>query len=362
MRNSDLTIVGGSLESLRLPKLAPTSEGQIGISELGSSLLVMSRGSILEVPFGLEQVDFFNHIFTSYVGYNSVSRAGTVAPTLENLISHYKTDWASDSSHFQVPTDGLGAQLFKLPASGRYRAVVEGASTASGSSGTKTNASNGAVVEVDFRATRDQWVEILCGNSGSWGGSGASYIRFHQGDLIALAGGAGGHGQQNPGTASLYRAADARAIFSIGVGAGGQGALASGGGWASGGAGWDVDGGIPSGIADGVGPSALSTPIGPRRRRGQGGNSGSVRAGTIGGGGGHPSYDMFGNAAFGGGGGYVGGNAAASTSSQGTADIAGQGGTCFAHPDVLSRSVRLRTIAESLTNVNGLVRLTYLGP
>lgn len=200
MKFERTTLVGGSINSLRLPETAKDVQGSIAVVQGSISRHDQDVGLIRTPVRPTKIYDFIGTVFTH------AGSTGRTGPTLAQCLSAYsESSWASDRELFDVQ-DGI--QIWTVPDNGVYQISAYGAE---GGGPTANNnqdyGGDGAKVQGDFYLKSGTKLKILVGQIGrggsysNTGGGGGSFVFLNEGrelsDLLLAAGGGGGSGNSS---------------------------------------------------------------------------------------------------------------------------------------------------------------------
>ena len=316
---------------------------------------------------------FTEATFTSNLASGTAGRRGpTLAEALVALDIATDPGWETNTEFFSVGTvadgvpntgDGLGMQLWTVPADGTYRIQAWGASSGTTPS---YNPGWGAKLQGDIDLLQGDQLSFLVGqkgdqgghsqNTGQWvaAGGGGTFVvkREATAPVLLLAAGGGGGGAQNSWTNNSGISANASSTTG-GSGQGGQAGGANGAAGATsghGGAGAGYTGGAPIPSGSSSGEQSMSWAYGMKGSENARSWGGPQIYGGFGGGGGG------GGLAAGGGGGYSGGGSGSWSSQQ----SAGGGGS-YANTTLMANILRTNggSVGAQITG-NGKVIVTKI--
>lgn len=265
--------------------------------------------------------------FTSHTFQYGSTRSYTGSTLTEFRTLYSSTIWKDDTTFFNVVN---GVQLWKVPKTGAYTILLQGAKGGSCST-TGEVGGNGYQLTVNMNLTQGNILRMVVGHrGGNWGytagGGGATSIAFGSdmntasvdtSNLIAIAGGGGGGGNSGgTGSSAVASSGGVAGYPGYAAGSGGYGGYAgmtSNGGWGTGGAGWLGNGGGGDGTHANYNGSENSiaqssaTPYGASGSNGSYGTHDVAAASCYGAPGGFGGGGAGGCNGGGGGGGYSGG-------------------------------------------------------
>lgn len=297
------------------------TNGVAGIPAMGS-LISVSHFS------GKAKPQSILYSFTTFT-FTNAGVTGQNGPTLANCTSSYSSaSWASNTSYFNVTTQGI--QKWTVPKSGSYTITVTVAGAAGGTA-TWNNTVGGAgrVVSCTVTLSVNDYLYIIVGQKGvdnqfQAGGGGGSYVYYNSisasGDSFLLAAGGGG-GSTHTRAGKVGESATAGSAGNNGLGTtsrtggsgGSNGSGGTGGGpnGQNGSAGLGGNGGIFASSLQGGGGGGGGLGTSSSTFVGGTGGTNQVAGGNGGfGGGGGGGSGNGGGGAGGGGGGYSGGGGA----------------------------------------------------
>ena len=336
MRIPEIYLLGGTLQSLKIPKVADVGEPKVGSLGVNADLVLCEyNGGGNWSPLVDMGEDLYEFTTQTFLG---VSNDWSLAPTLNQCATAYTgKPFIGDLTLFNCIE---GVQVWTVPSNGTYRIVLRGGS----------NFNRGGGVDITTVLGKEDKLRLVVGrsipgyNSRIYNGYGASVVYSDALGLLAVAAGSGGS-SGSPVTRDTEVTVD-----NPGSGFGGGGSSygsSSNGTFGGGGAGFLSDGQYSNPYtsygrkANRVDPRTVLPGLG-----GQGSSKTSLAGsqwsaaanGAFGGGGGSAAWTRTSTtASCGGGAGYTGG-ASASGYSSGTPNVSAFPGTNYAASNLISRS------------------------